>query len=590
MTDRLHLPQRYRRILEGLLCEHVPDAEVWAYGSRVTGESRDGSDLDLVVRGPELKPLGGGFFELLDAIELSNIPILVQAHDWARLPESFHAEIERAYVVLQPGAKMKDVAAFEGWREMRLGECSVINDLTYSPKEGWPVINYLDTGNISENRVFDIQTLTVGRDRIPSRARRKVQPGDIVYSTVRPNQRHYGLLKTVPEHFLASTGFAILRGKEGITDTGFLYWFLTQKQIVDYLHSIAENSTSAYPSIRPRDLEQLTLRLPPLAEQRQVAHVLGTLDDKIELNRRMNETLEEMARSLFKSWFVDFDPVRAKAALKRHTASGSHAHPATIPAQRGTDGEVSSGWTVERARTYLDKMDPSIAALFPNRLVESELGEIPEGWEVKLLEDELQSLASGTRPRGGAVGAGIPSIGAENVDGIGRYDYSKEKYIPTDFFNRLRSKGAVVQNGDVLLYKDGAQIGRKTYVDRGFPHSTCAVNEHVLILRLRITEAQRFLFFWLDQDWMTEEIVGLNSNSAQPGINQRGVKSLPLLFPSLEILRRFDQQTRHLTDRLFANCHQALAHSRIRDILLPKLVSGEVRIGNMAAISNAFSL
>ena len=105
MTDRLHLPLRYRRILEALLHEHVPDAEVWAYGSRITGESHEGSDLDLVVRGPELKPLDDGFFELLEAIEQSNIPILVQAHDWARLPESFHAEIERAFVVLQAGGK-----------------------------------------------------------------------------------------------------------------------------------------------------------------------------------------------------------------------------------------------------------------------------------------------------------------------------------------------------------------------------------------------------------------------------------------------------------------------------------------------------
>ncbi len=292
MPDRLHLPQRYRRILEGLLHEHVPDAEVWAYGSRITGESHGGSKLDLVVRGPELEPLSDGFFELLEAIEQSNIPILVQAHDWARLPESFHKEIERNYVVVQAGAKTIDVGVFEDWREVRLGECSVINDSTCSPKEAWPIINYLDTGNISENRVSEIQKLAVGRDKIPSRARRKVQPGDIVYSTVRPNQRHYGLLRSIPENFLASTGFAVLRGKEGIADTGFLYWFLTQKQIVDYLHSIAENSTSTYPSIRPSDLEQLTLRLPPLSQQRAIAHILGTLDDKIELNRRMNETLD----------------------------------------------------------------------------------------------------------------------------------------------------------------------------------------------------------------------------------------------------------------------------------------------------------
>lgn len=101
MTDRLELPRRYREQLEALLKEHVPDAEVWAYGSRVSGESHEASDLDLVIRGPALEPLGAEFFNLIDALEKSTIPILVEVHDWARLPERFHSEIQRGYVVIQ---------------------------------------------------------------------------------------------------------------------------------------------------------------------------------------------------------------------------------------------------------------------------------------------------------------------------------------------------------------------------------------------------------------------------------------------------------------------------------------------------------
>ncbi len=128
-------------------------------------------------------------------------------------------------------------------------------------------------------------------------------------------------------------------------------------------------------------LRQLTVRFPPLSQQRAIAHILGTLDDKIELNRRMSETLEEMARALFKSWFVDFDPVRAKAALRRHAL---HASEPDTAAASNTKG---SQWTVERARAYLDAMDPQIVDLFPDRLVDSELGEIPERWEVRSLDD-----------------------------------------------------------------------------------------------------------------------------------------------------------------------------------------------------------
>ncbi len=103
MTDRLDLPVRYRQQLDALLREHVPGVEVWAYGSRVNGEGHEGSDLDLVLRSPTLEPLGVEYLDLVEALERSNIPILVQAHDWARLPESFHREIERDYVVVQGG-------------------------------------------------------------------------------------------------------------------------------------------------------------------------------------------------------------------------------------------------------------------------------------------------------------------------------------------------------------------------------------------------------------------------------------------------------------------------------------------------------
>ncbi len=101
MTDRLDLPPRYREQLQELLRDHVPDAEVWAFGSRVNGESHEASDLDLVIRGPMLEPLGAEFMHLVDALDDSGIPILVEVLDWARLPESFHREIQRDYVVVQ---------------------------------------------------------------------------------------------------------------------------------------------------------------------------------------------------------------------------------------------------------------------------------------------------------------------------------------------------------------------------------------------------------------------------------------------------------------------------------------------------------
>ena len=303
--------------VQRILQEHVPELEVRAFGSRVSWTARETSDLDLALMTTQPLDLLC-VAEMREAFDESDLPFRVDLVDWASTSKNFRKVIEREYVTIAEG---KDRSESGIWPTVVLGDCVTINDSTYSPKEAWPFINYLDTGNVTGNRISEIQQLIAGHNTIPSRARRKVQLGDIVYSTVRPDQRHFGLLKEVPENFLASTGFAVIRGKDGLAFTDFIYWFLTQDHIVDHLHTIAEHSVSAYPSIRPSDIERLVLRLPPLPEQRAIAHVLGTLDDKIEQNRRMNETLETMAQALFKSWFIDFDPVHAKATLKQQAAS-----------------------------------------------------------------------------------------------------------------------------------------------------------------------------------------------------------------------------------------------------------------------------
>ncbi len=359
MTDRLHLEPRHRQLLEALLRKHLPDVDVWAYGSRVNGRSHDGSDLDLVLRGPDLAEIPADQLRDFEgAVRESTIPFLVEARDWARLPERFHREIERGYVALTdpPSSSTGDART-----RARLGDCIEFNDATYSPrKDAWSFVNYLDTGNIIANRIAAVQRFDLDKDPLPVRARRKVRPGDIVLSTVRPNQRHFGILRDLPKNFLASTGFAVFRGQADVADTDYLYWFLTQDRIVDQLQTIAEHSTSAYPSIRPADIESLGIRLPPLAEQGAIAHILGALDDKIELNRRMNRTLEAMAQAIFKDWFVNFGPVRAK---------------------------------MEGRAPYLP---PETWDLFPDRLVDSELGEIPEGWEVSEIGAEVDVVGGGT--------------------------------------------------------------------------------------------------------------------------------------------------------------------------------------------------
>ncbi|MXY96391.1 MAG: restriction endonuclease subunit S [Gemmatimonadetes bacterium] len=432
----------------------------------------------------------------------------------------------------------------EGWREITLGECAEFNDSTYSPKEAWPVINYLDTGSIFENRVSEIQVLESYRDKVPSRARRKVQPGDIVYSTVRPNQKHFGLLKDIPENFLASTGFAVLRGKEDIADTGFLYWFLAQDQIVDYLHSVAENSTSAYPSIRPSDLGQLTLSLPSLPEQRAIAHVLGKLDDKIEVNRQMNETLEAMARALFKSWFVDFEPVRAKME------------------GRWRRGESFPGLPAE----YYN--------LFPDRLVESEIGEIPEGWDVTTLGQVCY------RPQYGyTASANNKTIGPKflRITDINKKAWIEWDSVPYCAITEEDFEKYQLHEGDILIARM-ADPGHGCIIEE---NQEAVFASYLIRFRPLHERYTRFLQYWLRSRDYWELVMGRGAGTTRISLNAKVLGAFPVLLPTDSLLDTFREQISGLRARVVANANESRAIAVRRDALMPELVSGRLRVGTI---------
>lgn len=200
----------------------------------------------------------------------------------------------------------------ETWKKIRLGDACKTNMYSYSPKEKWNFVNYLDTGNITDNKIDSIQYIDVVNEKLPSRARRKVKKDSIIYSTVRPNQHHFGIIKSQPENFLVSTGFAVIDTDSQVLDADFLYYLLTQSTIVESLNAIAEQSTSAYPSIKPSDIENLEIEIPDIATQKKIADVLFSLDKKIAQNMEINKNLEQQAQAIFKAWFIDFEPFDEK--------------------------------------------------------------------------------------------------------------------------------------------------------------------------------------------------------------------------------------------------------------------------------------
>lgn len=186
---------------------------------------------------------------------------------------------------------------------MRLGDCGKTNLHTYSDKEKWSLIRYLDTGSITEGRIDEIQTLYPGVDKIPSRARRKASVGDILFSTVRPNQKHYGIIEAGTENLLVSTGFTVVTVDTTIVDPYFIYYYLTQSSVIESLQAIAEQSTSTYPSIKPSDIEDIELDLPELETQKKIGSTLRMLDRKIALNEEINDNLADLLQTIYQGRF-----------------------------------------------------------------------------------------------------------------------------------------------------------------------------------------------------------------------------------------------------------------------------------------------
>ena len=188
------------------------------------------------------------------------------------------------------------------WRECKLGDVVITNAKSIDKSYSFEAISYLDTGSITKGKIESFQEITL-KDS-PSRAKRLVKPNDIVYSTVRPIQRHYGILKKPHPNLVVSTGFTVIEVNQKLADPDFIYFHLSSDESVEYLDVIAEASTSTYPSLKPSDIENLDISLPPLQEQKAIASVLNSLDEKIDLLHRQNTTLERMAETLFRQCFI----------------------------------------------------------------------------------------------------------------------------------------------------------------------------------------------------------------------------------------------------------------------------------------------
>jgi type I restriction enzyme S subunit len=397
--------------------------------------------------------------------------------------------------------------------------------------------------NLSEGRWVSGRFVFVSPEKAEQLSANTAGPLDLVFTQRGAN--HYRQVAVVPKD--AVQRFVISQSQMKITidknkaDPIFVYYLFRAPAQQEYL--LRNAIQTGVPHTNLSILRKVPLTIPPMVTQRRIAHILGTLDDKIELNRRMNETLEAIARALFKSWFVDFDPVRAKAEC------------------RDTD------------------LPAHIADLFPNSFEDSELGEIPDGWGTLRLHD-LLTLDKGVSYKGQYLtDSGIPMVNLGCFLGRGRFDNEALKNYSGEYRPRhiVRPGDLVIANTDITQKRE--VIGSPALVPQHFGSDELLFTHHVFCARFRTgcEHWKFFVLFLLLQESFRERAAGFATGTTVLALPRDAVLELACPAVPRELIKAFERMATPLLERQSKSVSESLSLAALRDTLLPKLMSGELK-------------
>ena len=536
MNRPVDIAPNHLDVVLGILYKHLPaGVKVWVFGSRADWTTRDSSDLDLALEDDSALDYDT-IMSLETAFEESSLPYKVDVVDLNRVSDSFKRIVDAQKVIL-PVAENASVIEYN-WHMASLGNLVDlrISGVDKKAKVGeLPVrlCNYTDVYNNSFiNTDMDFMTATATEREI---SKCLLLDGDVIITKDSEKHDDIGvpaLVRGDVSDLVCSYHLAILRPTSKI-DGSYLYYTLNTEEARHQFQSYANGITRF--GLRKGDIGLVEIPLPPLDEQRQIAHILRTLDDKIELNRRMNQTLENMARALFKSWFVDFDPVRAKM-----------------------DGIWQPGKSLPGFPAHFYN-------IFPDRLVDFEHGEIPEGWTIEPIGSVVELYDS----------IRVPLNSRQRAQRQGHYPYYGAAGI-MDYVDDFLFQGIHVLVGEV-----GSVVDVNNHPVLQYVWGQFWVNNHAHVIKGKNGISDEYIYLILQHQNVKPFITG----AVQPKLNQKNMKAMPVVLPSQSIRHTFSSLIRPLFASLRINAEESFTLIAQRDALLPKLMSGDLRVGTTKELS-----
>ncbi|MES0491234.1 MAG: restriction endonuclease subunit S [Leptospirales bacterium] len=552
MTDSIDITTQQRKIILDLFKQYLPGVKVWAYGSRVKWTSKPESDLDIVVFPSPTQ--ASQVSQLKEAFEESSLPFRVDTHIWDEVPEQFRKNIEKEHVELVGG-----ISRGMGWTT--IGSIAEVYDGPHAtPKKIQSGPIFLGIGSLNQGSLDLTQSAHVSEEDFIQWTRR-ITPkvNDVVFSY----ETRLGEAAIIPQGLKCCLGrrMGLLRPDEKkIVPEFLLYAYLGPS-----FQSLIKARTihgSTVDRIALKELPNFPIQVPPIEKQKETVQILKSLDDKIQLNRQINQTLEEMAQAIFKSWFVDFDPVKAKIDAK---AKGEDPERAAMRVIAGkNDAEIDKMPAAKR------KELASTAALFPDEMVESELGEIPKGWSWKTIAEWGDVICGKTPPKNDST----------NYDGN----------IPFIKIPDMHGNVFITKTNDTLSQK-GTETQKKKEIPKGSICISCIATVGLVCIASEYSHTNQQINSIVPSNFAHSAylyfcLIGINSllhdlasgGSATLNLNTGHFSKIPLLAPETKILLAFSKLTDSILEDILENDKQNQTLTQIRDSLLPKLLSGEIEV------------
>jgi type I restriction enzyme S subunit len=521
---------------------HIPDYPVWAFGSRVKWTAKAYSDLDLAII--TRQPLSlSAMATIKEAFEESNLSIRVDIVDWAATSEEFRKIIEQHKVIVQKGKKGSEAIGSK-WILTSIDElkASTPGSIAIGPfgsrmKSDCYVpigVRVVRGTNLMECRKFSGEFVFITEEKAKELGNSNLQPNDIVF----PHRGSIGEVGIVPDdgkHYVLSSSLLKLSCDTTKAAPLFIYYFF--KSSLGRFELLKNASQVGTPGIgQPlTSLKAIKLRLPPIKEQLGVVGILAGLDDRIALLRETNATLEAIAQALFKSWFVDFDPVHAK--------------------QQGREPEG---------------LDADTVALFPDSFEESVVGLIPKGWFVRSLDETAEFL-------NGLALQKFPPEEHSWLPVIKIAQLRKGDTVGADRAGRNLKPEYVIQDGDVLFSWSGSLEVEIWCGGEG------ALNQH--LFKITSKEYPKWFFFlWTIHRLEFFRSIAANKATTMGHIQRKHLSDAKVITPSIEFVETIGDYFVPLIENLISNSIQAQTLTTLRDTLLPRLISGQLRLPDAEAL------